>query len=220
MTKLLNEAAQEAKMFNRIRNVRKRWFVVAAASALLAIGLVSGTVFAAGAASHVVSGNPHHGYGHYDYRAGKGDASAVMARVAEILGIEQDTLESAFATALDEKANTRFEEYVQGLADDETLTSEQATAANDWFDERPSNSGPMAIRLARTSDSDKVDTFLEKLVDGERLTQDESDALSDWHDDRPDSLPTVSRKHGRHGHGDSDGAGESNTRWGWHGDRG
>ena len=197
-------------MFNRLRNIRKRWFVVAGATALLAIGLVSGTVFAAGAASHVAGKGMHQGYGHDDYRSGKGDGSAVMARVAEILGIEQDTLESAFATALDERANTKFEEYVQGLEDDETLTSDQATAANDWFDERPTNSGPLAIRLARTSDSDRVDTALEKLVDKERITQDEADTLSDWHDDRPDALPTVAREHGkeRHGHhgdGDNDG---------------
>ena len=196
-------------MFNRLRNIRKRWFVVAGATALLAIGLMSGAVFAAGAGSHVVGKGPHHGYGPDDYRSGKGDTGAVMARVAEILEIEQDTLESAFATALDERANARFEEHVQGLEDDETLTSDQATAANDWFDERPANSGPMAIRLARTSDSDRVDSFLEKLVDRERITQDEADALSDWHDDRPDSLPTVTHGHGkgRHGHhggGDSD----------------
>lgn len=195
-------------MFNRLRNVRKRWFVVAGTTALLAIGLVSGTVFAAGAASHAVGKGLHHGYGYDDDRSGKGDGSAVMARVAEILGIEQDTLESAFATALDEKANTRFEEYVQGLEEDETLTSDQATEANDWFDERPSNSGPMAIRLARTSNSDRVETFLEKLVDRERITQDEADALSDWHDDRPDSLPTVTHEHSGHrkGHHDGDGS--------------
>ena len=196
-------------MFNRLRNIRKRWFVVAGATALLAIGLVSGTVFAAGAASHVVGKGPHHGYGHDDYRSGKGDTGAVMARVAEILEIEQDTLESAFATALDERANTRFEEYVQGLEDDETLTLDQATEANDWFDERPANSGPLALRLARTSNSDRVDTLLEKLVERDRVTQDEADALSDWHDDRPDSLPTVTRgdgkeRHGHHGGGDSD----------------
>ena len=196
-------------MFNRLRNIRKRWLVVAGATALLAIGLVSGTAFAAGAASQVVGKGPHHGYGHDDYRSGKGDTSAVMARVAEILGIEQDTLESAFATALDERANARFEEYVQGLEDDETLTSDQATEANDWFDERPANSGALALRLARTSNSDRIDAFLEKLVERERVTQDEADALSDWHDDRPASLPTVTHRHGkeRHGHhggGDSD----------------
>ncbi len=205
-------------MFNRIRNIRKRWFLVSASVALLAVGLVGGTVFAAGAPSHVIGNALHQGYDHDDRWGGKGDGSAIMARVAEILDIEQATLEAAFATALDEQADTKFAGYVQGLVDDETLTSDQATEANDWFDERPANSGPLALRLAGTSDSDKVDNFLARLVENEKLTQDESDALDAWHDDRPDALPEVSRKHGRHG--DADGDGESDTRWGRHGHRG
>ena len=188
-------------MFNRIRNIRKRWFVVAASVALLAVGLVGGTVFAAGAPSNTIGKALHQGYDYDDHRGGKGNNGAMMTRVAEILGIEQDTLEAAFATALDEQANTKFEERTTALVTDETLTQEQADAANTWFDERPANSGAIALRLAGTSDSDKVDNFLAKLVENEKLTQDESDALDAWHDDRPDSLPEVSRKHGRHGHG-------------------
>ena len=207
-------------MFNRIRNIRKRWFVVMASAALLAVGLVGGTVFAAGAPSHVIGNGPDQGYDHDDRWGGKGDSSAIMARVAEILDIEQATLEAAFATALDEKANTRFEERMSALVVDGTLTQEQADTANAWFDERPANSGALALRLAGTADSDKVDNFLARLVENEKLTQDESDALDAWHDDRPDSLPEVSRKHGRHGHGDADGDGESDTRWGRHGHRG
>ncbi len=188
-------------MFNRIRNLRKRWFVVAASVALLAVGLVGGTVFAAGAPSNSIGKALHQDYGYDDHRGGKGNNGAMMARVAEILGIEQDTLEAAFATALDERANVKFEERMAALVTDETLTQEQADAANTWFDERPANSGAIALRLAVTSDSDKVDNFLAKLVENEKLTQDESDALDAWHDDRLDSLPEVSRKHGRHGHG-------------------
>ena len=192
-------------MFNKIRGIKKRWFVVAASIALLSIGLVGGSVFAAGSGP----GGVLQRGGDFDLRGGRhhGGSDTVLNRVAELLGKTRTEVDSAFATALDEQANTKFEEYVQGLEDDETLTSDQATSANDWFDERPSNSGPLALRLARTSDSDKVDTFLEKLVDGERITQDEADTLSDWHDDRPDALPTVTREHrnGRHGHhGDGD----------------
>ena len=204
-------------MFNRIRNIRKRWFVVAASVALLAVGLVGGTVFAAGAPSHTIGNALHQGYDHDDRRGGKGNGGAIMARVAEILGVEQDTLESAFATARDEQANAKFEERMAALVDDETLTQEQADAANTWFDQRPANSGPLALRLAGASDSDKVDNFLARLVEKEKLTQDEADALAAWHDDRPDSLPEVSRKHGRHGQGDADGDGDSDTRRGRHG---
>ena len=107
---------------------------------------------------------------------------------------------------------------MSALVADETLTQEQADAANAWFDERPANSGALALRLAGTSDSDKVDNFLARLVENEKLTQDESDALDAWHDDRPDSLPEISRKHGRHG--DADGDGEGNSRWGRHEHRG
>ena len=184
-------------MFNRIRNIRKRWFVVAASVALLSIGLVTGTVMAAGAPAHVFGNALHHGYGHDDHRFGKNGGAAVMARVAEILGVEQDTLQAAFATALDEQANVKFEERVQSLVDDEALTADQATEANDWFDQRPANSGPLAIRLARTSDSARVDSVLEKLVEAERITQDEADALNEWHDDRPEALPASGNGKGK-----------------------
>ena len=194
-------------MFNKIRGIKKRWFVVAASIALLSIGLVGGSVFAAGSGPSGVLQRD----GDFDLRGGRhhGGSDTVLNRVAELLGKSRTELDSAFATALDEQANTKFEEYVQGLEDDDTLTADQATAANHWFDERPSNSGPLALRLARTSDSDRVDTALEKLVEKERITQDEADTVSDWHDDRPDSLPTVTHEHGkkRHGHhgdGDSD----------------
>lgn len=181
-------------MFNRVRNIRKRWFVVAVSVALLAVGLVGGAVFAAGAPSNAIGKALHQGYDYDDHLGGKGNNGAMMARVAEILGIEQDTLEAAFATALDERANAKFEERMTALVTDETLTQEQADAANTWFDERPANSGAIALRLAGTSDSGKVDNFLAKLVENEKLTQDESDALDAWHDDRPDSLPSVARK--------------------------
>ena len=202
-------------MFNRIRNIRKRWIIVSATVALLAIGLVSGAAFAADARAGHFAGALHdadgtsRGHG----RHGLGDSSAVMTRVAEILGIEQATLDSAFATAKDEQAETKFDAKIEGLIDDETLTQDQGDAATGWFEERPSLSGPVAIRLASTDDSDKVDNFLAKLVENEKLTQDESDALSEWHDDRPDSLPVVEHSHRRHrGHnhdGDSNDDGEN-----------
>ncbi len=194
-------------MINRITRVRKRWFVLAASVALLAVGLTFGSVFASGSGPTDLLKRG----GYSDVRGGGhfGNNDTVLNRVAELLGKTRAELDSALSTALDEQANTKFEERMTALVTDETLTQDQADAANTWFDERPSNSGPLALRLARTSDSDRVDTALEKLVDAERITQDEADSLSDWHDDRPDSLPTVShehsgRRHGHHGDGDSD----------------
>ncbi len=195
-------------MFNRIRNIKKRWFVVIAAVALLSVGLVSGAVFAA-------NGSPHPGKGFHlgdddGYRAGKGGGAQVMARVAEILGVEQETLESAFKTALDEQAEAKFDARMDALVADETLTQEQADAAKSWFEERPELSGPLALRLARTSDTERVNNWLERLVDAEKLTQEQADALSAWHAERPDSLPESEHRHhghrkGHHDDGDGDG---------------
>ena len=178
-------------MFNRIRNIRKRWFVVAASVALLSIGLIGGAVFAADAPAHRLAGALQHGFGQDDDRRGKGDGdgAAVMARVAEILDVEQSELEAAFKTALDEQAEAGFDGRIDALVADETLTQEQGDAAKTWFEERPELSGPLAVRLAGTSDSDKVDSWLTKLVENERLTQDEADALSAWHADRPRLSP-------------------------------
>ncbi len=206
-------------MLNRIKGIRKRWFVVAASVALLAVGLTFGTVLASNASLGGKFGEDRY----YDQRGGNHfrNNDAWLNRVAEILGVERADLDNAFATASDERANAKFEGYVQGLADDETITSEQATAANNWFDERPANSGPLALRLAGTSDSDKVDNFLARLVENEKLTQDESDALGAWHDNRPDSLPEASRGDGRHGHDDDDEDDDNDdhrgTRWGKYG---
>lgn len=192
-------------MFNRIRTVRKRWLIVFAAVALLAVGLVSGAVLAADARDGYIAYSLGEGEDYGQNRHGHGSSTALMARVAEILDIEQATLESAFATAIDEQAETKFDTYVAGLITDETLTQEQADAATSWFEERPAQSGPIAIRLAGTLDSEKVDNFLAKMVEKEKLTQDESDALNEWHDDRPESLPESERKHRRHHGNDRDG---------------
>ena len=151
-------------MINKIRSVRKRWLIVTAAVALLAVGLVSGGAFASNARADHVAHSLNYGVGDGTGkgRHGHGNSTALMGRVAEILGIEQTTLESAFSTAIDEQAETKFDARVAQLVADETLTQEQGDAATSWFEERPALSGPIAIRLAGTSDAGKVDNFLAK----------------------------------------------------------
>ena len=204
-------------MFNRIRTIRKRWLVAFTAAALLAVGLVSGAAFAADArADYVASALSNgDGYAQGNARHGRGNSDTLYTRVAEILGIEKSTLDSAFETAVDEQAETRFDAKVAELVADETLTEDQGDAATEWFEDRPALSGPIAIRLAGATDSDKVDESLANMVEKEKLTQDESDALSDWHDDRPNSLPEAERNHGRHhgrgNDGDSQTDGDGNS---------
>ena len=194
-------------MLNRVRNIKKRWLAVFAVVALLALGLVSGVALAANSSDHPYEMNPagyHYSVGHMM----NGPDLDVLARVSEIVDVEQTTLESAFATAYDERADVRFTDYARSLVEDETLTQEQADAATTWFDARPSNSGPIAILLAFTANSGFVDDLLSRMVEHGRITQEEADALSGWHENRPDAIPQEER--GRFGHrkGHHDAGGE------------
>ena len=188
-------------MFNKVRNVRKRWFVVTAAVALLAIGLTSGAVFAASAPTGEFSHALSVGLGHSD----DADRSQVMARVAEILGVEQADLEGAFQTALHEQANVRFADYAASLVTNTAITQEQADAAIAWFNAHPSETGKLASLAVSGAGADKVDALLSRMVTAEKLTQEQADAISAWRSDRPDALPERAGKHfkkGRLGHHD------------------
>ena len=193
-------------MLSRIRNVRKRWLAVFAAVALLALGLVSGVALAANSSDHLHYMEPagyHYNVGHMM----NGPDLGVLARVSEIIDVEQAALASAFATAYDERADATFTDYTQSLVENETLNREQAAAATTWFGGRPANSATIAILLAFTANSGFVDDLLSRMVEHGRITQEESEALSGWHGNRPDAIPQDERsRFGHHmGHHDSHG---------------
>ncbi len=202
-------------MFNRIRHIRKRWFIVMAAVALLAVGLVSGAAFAANGAAHGLGKTFHHGggYGYDADRIGsKGEAhTQVMVRVAEILGVEQSALEDAFKTAHHEQADAWFADYTAQLVTDETITQEQADAAITWFNGRSTETGRLAGIAVATADTDKMDALLSRMVDAEKLTQEQADAIAAWHAERPDTLPERAGRRsgeGRHHHNGNDNDGD------------
>ena len=189
-------------MINRIRNIRRRWIVISVIGAMLAIGLVSGAVLAADARNDLANYSLNDGYGYS--RHGKGQSDAVLLRVAEILGIERSTLESAFASARAEQADARFASYAALLVANGTLTQEQADEATGWFSERPSGSEWVTEGMAGVSASEQSTVKLTNLVAAGRLTQEQAEAIASWHADRPDSLPEISATRSRF-HGDFDG---------------
>ena len=191
-------------MLNRIRNVRKRWLAVAAAVALLSVGLVGGSAVAAGIAERDDDDRLRHANGSDGDWDDHDTRAALMVRVADILGVPPGDVEAAFKIALDEQAGSRFDERIDALVADETLTQAQGEVAKTWFGSRPRSSGHVAIHLAHTADADRADAWLSRLVEDDMLTQDEADSLSAWHDDRPDHLPEGrdGRHGGHHDHGD------------------
>ena len=191
-------------MFNRVRTIRKRWLVVTAA-ALMAVGLTAGAVFATGLPGPGIGGPPWANGHDSDGRMGKSGAVAnrIFERVAQIIDVEQETLENAFATAHHELADEQFAAKMDTLVENETLTREQADAAINWFAARPAADGHLAYMAVGTADTDQVAQILQKAVDKEMLTQEQADAITAWHDERPDSLPEHSRGRfrGRGDHG-------------------
>ena len=187
-------------MFNRVRTVRKRWYVVSATVALLVVGLTAGSIFAAAPSR-----------GHFDgagipatkiYPAAGGHHAIqgrITERVAEILGIEQEELTDAFATAYHELADEQFAERMDALVESEEITADQRDIAVDWFADRPADAGFFAYIAVGTDDADRLTEMLDRAVEKEMLTQDEADAISAWHGERPAFLPEHGMRHDRDG---------------------
>ncbi len=73
-------------------------------------------------------------------QTGNGDESqpkTLLSRVAEILGIEQQPLEDAFAQARSEMLEEALDSRLQYLVDQGTITQEQADQYKSWWQARP-----------------------------------------------------------------------------------
>lgn len=66
----------------------------------------------------------------------------LWARVATILGIDQQKLESAVAQAQKETQSERLNQYLQGLVDQGKMTKDQADQYKKWWDSRPNTTIP------------------------------------------------------------------------------
>ena len=98
---------------------------------------------------------------------------ALVARVAEMLGIDQQQLEDAFKQAQSELRQEALDSRLEELVDEGTLTQEQADEFKAWIEARPDvpRVGPKQI---------------EKLVDEGILTQEQADEYKAWIEARPD----------------------------------
>jgi hypothetical protein len=61
----------------------------------------------------------------------------LIARVAEILSIDQQQLEDAVTQARTEMREEALDNYLQNLVDEGTITEDQAAEYKDWLDSRP-----------------------------------------------------------------------------------
>jgi hypothetical protein len=62
---------------------------------------------------------------------------SLMARVADILGIDQQTVEDAFEQAQAEMREEALDKHLQNLVDEGILTKEEAAEYKTWLEARP-----------------------------------------------------------------------------------
>jgi hypothetical protein len=64
-------------------------------------------------------------------------SKTLMARAAEILGIDQQQLEDAFEQARTEMQQETLDKYLQGLVDEGKITEEEAARYKEWIQSKP-----------------------------------------------------------------------------------
>ena len=100
--------------------MRRSVLIAAAALAVLAIGIGGGAVMAQESDSE--DGSTIKGF---------------VSRVAEILGLEEQTVQDAFTQARQEMMDESIENNLAAMVESGKLTQEQADEIQEWYDAKP-----------------------------------------------------------------------------------
>ncbi|HIF71048.1 MAG TPA: hypothetical protein EYQ61_00520 [Dehalococcoidia bacterium] len=117
-------------------------------------------------------------------------ADSVKDRVAEILGIDREDLDSAMSTAREEQREVKQDERLAALVEAGTITQAQADEIDAWEDTRPEVMNELK-KLGRghgTPDDNSIEGRLTALVEQEVITQAEADEIIAWMEAKPDYL--------------------------------
>ena len=118
---------------------------------------------------------------------GQGRKGALVTRVAEILGIDQQTIEDAFKQAQSELRQERMENWLQKLIDEGEITQEQADDFTAWLEDKPADMPSVGPRM------------LDRLVEEGKITQEQADEYLEWLEARPDiPMPRPQRPNNSH----------------------
>ena len=114
---------------------------------------------------------------------------SVNERIAEILGIERETLDSAIETARKEYREAKQNKSLAGMVEAGTISQEQANEIDTWKDNKPEVIDRLK-KLVRENGGVKrhPEANLSNLVEKEVITQAEADEISAWKDAKPSYL--------------------------------
>ena len=141
--------------------MRRKVLIAAAALAVLAIGIGGGAVWAQESDSE--DGSTIKGF---------------VSRVAEILGLEEQTVQDAFTQAKQEMMDESIESKLAAMVESGKLTQEQADEIQEWYDDKPDSIGSWYAHPK----------MLTAMVESGKLTQEQADEIQEWYDAKPDSI--------------------------------
>ncbi len=96
---------------------RKKWVIITVAAAILLVGTMGGMALA---------------------QTGENSTGkTLLARVATILGIDQQKVEDAFAQAQRDMQSEALDSYLKNLVDQGKITQQQADQYKSWWQSRP-----------------------------------------------------------------------------------
>ena len=172
--------------------VKRGWILAVVLTGLMVVGIGGGVILAGG------------GKGDGDYKKGGAEGASLMARVAEILGLEESVVSDAF-----EEAKENWDGEGSLIVDAAEILGVDESALEDALAQARR---AMADEAARV----RMDAMVEKGV----ITQAEADEYVSWFESRPAFLDRLSKgwgekrgkgRHHRGGHRDGWKGGKS---WG------
>ena len=135
----------------------KKLVVGLAAAILVALGVAGGTVLAQSADEDV-------------------EKKSFADRVAEILGLDSDTVEDALKQARSDMQDERTDAWLEKAVEAEKITQEEADAYSVWLDDRPDGVGEWFRFSYYPNAREDFKAKLDEAVEAEKITQEQADA--------------------------------------------
>ena len=134
----------------------KKFAVGLAAAILVVLGVAGGTVLAQSADED-------------------GEKKSFAERVAEILGLDSETVEDAMKQARSEMQEERTDALLDKAVEAEKITQEEADAYSAWLDDQPDGVGEWLRFSYNPNAREQLEAKLDEAVEAEKITQEQAD---------------------------------------------
>ncbi len=182
--------------------MRKRRYFLPLAVGVLTVAITGGVIFAQNSnsqesissqigtspegLSRQISSFDQGKSGRIDLSHGDAPKQSIASRVAGILNLDEERVQSAFDQAVREKQDDSMAYRLEHMVENDKLTQAEADEIRDWFLRRPDAAAKMHRLLFRGSEA--LENRLIRMVERGIISQPEADAVLKWHGEMPQAL--------------------------------